>query len=43
MTYAAFHAGPDIALTVSGITILVSGALAWWALGARRTTVDPLP
>jgi EmrB/QacA subfamily drug resistance transporter len=40
--YAAFHAGLDIALTVSGITILVSGAVAWFALGDRRT-VGPLP
>ena len=34
--YGAFHTGLNVSLTVSGITILASGVVAWLAVGRSR-------
>jgi len=37
--YGAFHTGLNVSLTVSGITILASGLVAWLAVGRSRSSV----
>jgi EmrB/QacA subfamily drug resistance transporter len=37
--YGAFHTGLNVSLTVSGVTILASALVAWFAVGRSRSSV----